>query len=400
MNVLKIALQDMRHEAMHFTCAVIVIAAIIGPFLVLLGIKTGAITVLMGKLRDDPANLEVIIKGAHTFTADDVLALRRRADIAFAAGQDLVTTTGRLQLRLAPDGDRNVSGAYAVTGPGDPLAPAGIELNNDSVLLSSAFARRLNAPAGSQLYLSLERGRPFPDRIQRTLHVEAVLGEDRVSGNVVLLTPHTLSLVEAYGFGHAIPDWGVTKGTDLAFRNDQFEKIRIYATGVEDLPALARTIEQELGVQTSSKAREVHEILQLQKNLTAALGFVTAAGVIGLFFVLAAHFWSAVRRKRLTWSMLCLMGTSPLQLCAIPVTQATVVSVVGFGGGLLVYAGAHQSINAWFGPLLQAGESVAILGFIQAALVGLVIFAISVLASMAACYSVLRTDPAEIIRHA
>lgn len=398
MKVLDLAIADLRHDALHFTCAVILIAAITGPFLVLLGIKVGVISVLLSDLRDDPGNLEVFIQGAHEFTEIDIDRVRGLDGVAFAEGQNLVTTTGRLRLQRAPDGPRSITGGYGTTGPGDPLTAMGGTLDDRALILSGDFAGRLGVTAGSQVSLILERGPPFEGAATPVFDVAEVLDPARVSGSFVLLTADALSLVEAYGFGYAIPDWGISEGYDLADRQDKFEKIRIYADSLGALPALVPHLEAELEVRTQSNAREVKVILDLERNLGAALSFVSGAALIGLFFVLVAHFWGAVKRKRLNWSMLCLMGSAPVALAAVPVTQALFVSMAGYLGGLVIYFGLTESIDAWFRPFLGAGQRVAVLPTEQAISVGFLVVVVATAASAAAGYSVLRTDPAEIIR--
>ena len=395
---LRLALADIRHDAAHFLCAVILIAAMIGPLLVLLGVKVGAVTVLLSDLRDSPDNLGIFIEGAHEFDQDDVERVRALPGVGFAEGQNIVTTTGRLVLQKLPDGDRSISGGYGTTGKGDPLTDRGATLARDELLLSEAFARRLQIKPGDKVSVLLERGPPDTGSIEPEFKVSDVLSEEVISGNFVLLSAETIALIEAYGFGYAIPDWGVANGQALSERRDSFEKIRIYAADLVSLPDLAQKLEELLGVQTSSRAREVLAILRLESNLNAALGFVAGAGVIGLFFVLMAHFWSAVRRKRLSWSMLSLMGMAPIALAAVPVAQATLVSIVGFAGGLIVYSIVERTIGAWFGALLGDAESVAILPVDQAIAVGIGVVVISVLSSAAAGYAIMRTDPAAIIR--
>ncbi len=398
MTPLRLALADLRYDLLHFICAVVLVAAMVGPLLILIGVKVGAITVLMSDLRDDPDNLSVFIEGSHVFDNDDVERVRALPGVAFAEGQNIVTTTGRLTLRRAPDGARAFSGGYATTGPGDPLTLKGGEIGNDQVILSSAFARRLEVGTGDLVTIELERGRPNPGVIEPEFSVLQVLPPETISGNFVLLSAEALSWIEAYGFGYALPFWGVEEGEPLAAREDRFEKIRIYVDDLVELARVTQMVEELLYVQASSRAVEVEAILALESDLGAALGFVTGAGVVGLFFVLAALFWSAVRRKQLNWSLLCLMGKPPVALACVPVIQAALVSIAGFLGGLLVYALVERSIDAWFGSALGESESIAVLPTGDALLVALAVVVISVLSSAVAGYSVLRTDPAAIIR--
>lgn len=397
MKSFELAFRDLGHDKIHFLCAIILIAAMTGPFLVLLGIKIGTVTVLMSELRDSPENLEISISGAHVFDTADVEAVRGIPGVAFAEGQNLFSVTGRVALR-APNGDQAISGSYGVTGQGDPMTATGSNLPDDQLILSSALARRLDVTVGDAVLMDLERGEPFPDAFNPEFRVREILGPKQIVGNFILLTSRALFNIESYGLGFAVPELGVELGKPLSQRNDSFEKIRTYAADVEDLPALVLRIEEKLGVQTNSRDSDVAVILQLERNLGAALGFVSAAGLVGLFFVLLAHFWNAVRRKRLNWSLLSLMGVPPVALGSIPVIQAVLVSACGFVGGVLVYAVIGGLIDFWFRPFLQEAESISTLPLWQAGLVGLCIVLVSTVASAASGYVVMRSDPAEIIR--
>lgn len=398
MNALHLALADLRHDAANFFCAVVLIVAIIGPLLVLLGVKVGAVSVLFSELRERPENLAVFVDGAHEFSSQDVARVRSIPGVAFAEGQNLVTTAGTIALRAVPDGDRAIGGSYGTTGEGDPLTSLGTSIASDQVILSAAFAKRLRVNAGENVGISLRRGAPVTGAIEPSFIVLEVLPEKSVAGNFVLLSAEAISLIEAYSFGYAVPSWGVDQGLPLSQRVDAFEKIRIYASDIEALPDLAKRVEDALGVQTSSREQEVRAILRLEGNLDAIFAFVASAGLIGMVFVMAAHFWSAVRRKRQSWSMLSLMGASPLSLAAIPVFQAILVSLAGFLGGLLVYFSVAGSISAWFGAILEVDQSIASLPLGAALLVGVIVVSASIMASGAAAMAVMRTDPAAIIR--
>ena len=392
-----LALRDLRHDALHFACAVILIAAMIGPFLVLLGVKIGTISVLLGELRDNPQNRQVEIVGAHTFSPEDVAAVRALATVAFAEGQNSVTATGRLALRTA-SGDRMLTGGYGVTGAGDPLTASGGDLRDNEIILSDSFARQLKAEAGTEIRMEFERGDPFAGYIQPLFTVREVLPRAAVDGKFVLLTSKAIADIEAFGLGFAIPAFGVDEGEDLSTRVDSFEKIRVYAQDLEDIPPLVTEIETRFRVQTRSKEAQVIAILRLERNLGAALGFVTSAGLIGLLAVLTAHFWSAVRRKQLQWSLLTLLGTRPVSLAVVPVVQAVLVSLAGFFAGCGIYLFVSRAIDGWFAPMLNSSASLSMLPVTTGIQVGLVVVVTAALASAVAALSVLRTDPAKIIR--
>ncbi|MBO6838422.1 MAG: hypothetical protein JJ878_13380 [Alphaproteobacteria bacterium] len=398
MRSVVLAFKDLRHDGLHFFCATILIAAILGPMLVLLGIKIGAVSALFSDMRGLPDNRAVFIQGNHQFTPADIESVRAWPEVAFAEGQNIVTTTGTILLVAYPNGGRSISGGYGTTGPGDPLTDAGADLSDGGVILSEAFARRLQVAEEGMVALILERGAPTRARIERPLRVAEILPKERISGNFALLPAETVSQIEAYALGYQIPNWDVTDGAPLDERVNRFEKIRLYARSLEDLPRLTTLIENRFNVQTSSRTNEVQAILQLEGSLDATFAFLSGTAMIGLVVVLSAHFWSAVRRKKQTWSMLALIGLPPLSLALIPVVQAVIVSVLGFLFAIGLYAAAVTTISAWFAGMLNTDQQIAVLPVPVAAVAGAVVLAASIAASALAAVTVLKTDPAEVIR--
>ncbi|HLD65911.1 MAG TPA: ABC transporter permease, partial [Pseudomonas sp.] len=82
--LLSLAWADYRAEARLSLCAVLALAAVITPLLVLFGLKFGLVGTLTERLEKDPSVREVITLGGGRYSAQDIAALAQRGDVAFA----------------------------------------------------------------------------------------------------------------------------------------------------------------------------------------------------------------------------------------------------------------------------------------------------------------------------
>lgn len=398
MKVLRVTWEDLSADRLHFFCAAALIAAMVGPLLLLLAIKVGVITVLFGDLRDRPSAREISVTGDHQISPAQLEAVRNWPEVAFAAGQSTAILTGGASIRALPDGGRYVTTRLVPTGAGDPLTELGATLAEDEVILSHALARRLEVEAGDRVAFDLERFAPVDAVLEPPFLVKEVLPRDVANGALALLREDVIDLLEAFGHGFAIPRWDVAEGQTLSERVLSYEKIRLYAKQLTEVAALEERIETELKLTANSDAGLIGSVLLLESNLTAALTFVALAGIVGLFCALSALFWSAIARKRLMISMLSLMGARPWHLAAIPVLQAGAVSLVGYLGGLAIYQILAPRIDDWFAGSLVSAPEVTLLPLNEAIAVFLGLFVISLLAAGIAGYSASRIDPALVIR--
>ena len=156
--VLSLCLSDLRHEWLLTVCMVMAVASVLGPLLILFGLKFGTVETLRGRLIRDPRNCEIRPVSSHSFSGQWFTQIHERPDVAF-----VIPTTRQLatSVELAKAGDKNkgVSVDAIPTAPGDPL----ILENGASVpgmgeaLLSDAAAESLAARAGDTLVLTVRR---------------------------------------------------------------------------------------------------------------------------------------------------------------------------------------------------------------------------------------------------
>ncbi|MCD7983258.1 MAG: ABC transporter permease, partial [Desulfovibrio sp.] len=176
-----LALKDYAHEGLLSACAVLGLAAVLTPLLVLYGVKFGVVQTLTDRLREDPRNLEISPVTSGRYTGEYLARLAAHPDVSFvlprtrsiAATMDLSRGEGTARKTLvasleptapgdpllaryhatvpampAPDMADKANGADENGSP--PLAPIG-------VTLSATAAEKLGARRGDSLLGRVER---------------------------------------------------------------------------------------------------------------------------------------------------------------------------------------------------------------------------------------------------
>lgn len=394
MRVVRLALADLWFEKVHLICAIAMIAGVVVPLAILLGVKTGVYTALVDDLRADREILRVSVPGDYGFTLGDAAEVRGWEETAFVAPSTRAITR-RINVKR-PDGDRIRRVALVPGGPGDPVHPPGIA--GWEVALSAGAAARLGAGPGDALTAVAQRGEPPTDTLTLDLRVAAVLPPAALDGETALMDPATMDLIEAFYDGYAVPDHGVTTGPPRDGRSVVYESLRLYARDLATVAALERRLEARFDIDARSQAGAVESTLRLGANLSLALGLVAVAALGGLFAALLSTFWAAVARKRQTLAMLALLGLSPGERALYPVVQAAATALAGALVSLILLAGAAAVAGALFADQMPPGAAVIALSPVTLILIVAGVVALGALAALLAARAAARLDPALVLR--
>ena len=82
-QICHLSLRDYLHERLLSACAVLGLAAVLAPLLILFGVKFGVVETLTERLRSDPATLEISPVGSGHFSAADMDRWRDDGRVAF-----------------------------------------------------------------------------------------------------------------------------------------------------------------------------------------------------------------------------------------------------------------------------------------------------------------------------
>lgn len=397
-TVLGLALRDMAREPAHVGCIVLLIAGVLAPLLLLVAVKAGVMQTLIGTLRDNPGMRLIDIVGNHGFGAEEFADIATWPETQFVVPEER-SIARRMEVRA--EGARRATRADLVSSAaGDPLLPPGLSLQPGQIAVSATLARRQKVQPGDMLTAYALRGQPPTAMLQLEFEVAHIVQRGWLPGNSALVPQAFVSEIEAFYDDYALPQYGVDGSKDLADRPGQYESFRIYARDIRDVAALEEKVEDRLGVTVRSRVAEIAPLLALDRNIGRALNILAICGAIGLGAALTALFWANVERKRVTLSMLALMGAPPLALALFPVVQAAIYALGGVLAAAVIFAAGMTAFNAMFAQALErlGGGSVTLgdPGILAAMAGGCVL--IAVLAAGLAAARASRTDPAIVIR--
>ncbi|MEM7317416.1 MAG: ABC transporter permease [Pseudomonadota bacterium] len=393
--IAELACKQILRERFFVICNIAVTVGILLPLLLLFGVKNGVYGALVQSLIDDPANLQIDTAGNVTLSEDAIAPLRDWPEVAF------LTPKVRGQFDFmnvrAIDGRVIRPALVLPSGAGDPTLPDGLVLSDAGLAISAQLARQLELDPGSAFQLiSQAEGRPR--QLVLDAEVVAVLPDQAVQGRAVLAPFSLLDLIEAYYDSYALPAHGIAGPKDLADRVPVYSGIRVYARRLDDLAELQSRIESELSVKTTARTRDVSSVLRLGENLDLALALTSVLAALGLGGALIFGFWSDVAHKRRDLARIAMLGVPARSLALFPVLQALIAAVLGLLVSFLLYAVAGRFAGRLFGDGLPDGAAMTIMPLWQGFAISAAVLALVLGAAGLAAWSVLRLDPASVLR--
>ena len=397
-NLVWLSLRDYLNEWQMSGCFALALAAVLGPMLLLFGLKSGIIGNMLDQLINNPRNLEIQTIGAGRFDKPWIEALRNRSEVAFVVPKTRsLSASMDLKSEQAPD---IVQVEVIPSAPSDPLLgeqAAGLASSSD-VVLSASAAHKLHVQAGDTVDASIARR--FHGKRERQ-HIEL---------NVVAVAPGAASkraaafvqldlaeAIESFKDGIAVAefDW---KGDSPAGQGKRlYSGFRLYARSLSDVAKLGRYME-DLGLKVRTRSEDIEIVQGMDRNLTMIFWAVALIGLIGFSVSLGASLWANVDRKRRDLSMMRLVGFHTGDIVWYPVFQALLTAVLGWAIAVGIYFGVAAGINRLMASQLQPGQEVCALEPVHFALALLLTIAASVVAAALAGYRASRIEPAEGLR--
>jgi putative ABC transport system permease protein len=393
----ELGLKSLWQERASFVFASVSLAAVLGPLLVLWGLKNGVVGALLGALSSDPATLEVQFRGHVTlrnqelqrisslpgigFVLPDISSIA--ADVAFES----IGSAGLVRAEAWPTADR------------DPTLPQHMAAPRmGETILTTALAEQLKVKPGDAVTLLRHRGEEGrPVLLRLMLRVSGVLPPASMPGNRAFLPYEQIERLQAFVDGYALPEAGGV-GRSLSERPQVYERIRLYAAGLEQVAPLVSAMES-LGYAVTSRAADVEGVLQLERNLVSLFTLVAGIGSVGYLVSLWASLAASLARKRRDLSLFRLVGGLNRDLIAFTLSQGCAVATAGTALALTVYAMLGTAVNAWFASALP-GHSVCFLTILDVAVASAGTLTVVLFVAWAVGRPLLRIAPSEVLHEA
>jgi len=350
-----LASRDYLHEWQMSICFVLGLAAVLGPMMVLFGLKFGIVGSMMQELLEDPGNREIRPVGSGRYDQSWLESVRGREDVSFlvprtrsiAATLDLASahTTRILPVELIP------------SGPGDPLLDGEtLPEGYGSVVLSSSIANKLGVSPGNLLDGSLvRRYRGEQERVHLTLTVADIAPERAFARDGAFVTVQLLEALEDFRDGRAVPDLGWAGSRTNAERT--YPGFRLYARSIHDVAGL-RDAFAEIGVEVHTRVAEIELVQRMDRNLTMIYWAIAVIGLVGFSLSLGANLWANVDRKRKQLSVLRLVGFRTRDIVWFPMVQAMFTAILGWALAVSIYMVTAIAINTMMAEQVEAGQQV------------------------------------------
>ena len=397
-----LAFRDWLHERSLSLCAVLALASMLGPLLILEGVKNGVISGMRERLLEDPAVLVMTPAGSVPeggYTASFIAALGSLPGARFAVGRTRDIATD--MTLTGPDGAMLTAGMEPCA-PGEPVLehyrmPEPRNGTVPEVVLSAPAAQGLKARPGAVLTSALGRRTPEGrlESVTLRLRVAGVLPPEASGRRLGFLPLPLLEDIQDYRDYIAVPGRGYA-GRPRAEGERRYASFRLYARDLDAVEALDRAL-AERGVESRARTREIAGIRALETALTRVILCISLAVGTGFAAFTVSSVQGAVRRKDKMLAMLRLLGFTRAALVAYPLTQTALTALCGAALAGLVYLLTSLGIDAVFADQIQGAALTRLgpAGYFPAA--GLTLL-LSIAAAARASFRAASIEPSSVLR--
>ncbi len=350
--------RDYRNEWQMSGSFILALAAVLGPMLILFGLKFGIVGSMLDNLIEDPRNREVRPVGSGRYDRVWIEEIRKRPEIAFIVPRTRAIAA-TIELK-SENGKQIIPVEMIPTDRDDPLLrnqtpPQGLQ----QIILSASAARKLKVEPGDEISGSLARrfkGRS--ERVHLPLKVTDVARTASFNRDGAFVPLYLLEAAEDFRDGRAVPALG-WKGTRVESDIDDrtYPSFRLYTRSIYDVAKVSDAL-AKLGIEVSTRAADIDIVRSMDRNLSAVFWLIAVIGLAGFTLSLSASLWANVDRKRKELSVLRLVGLRTADIVWFPVIQSTFTAIFGWLTASLIYAGVSFTINRMFAAQVEQGETL------------------------------------------
>ncbi len=443
-----LALKDYYHETLLSACAILSLAAVLTPLLVLYGVKYGIITTMTDRLQNNPHNLEVIPVSSGNYTKEWIAEMQKNPHVGFilpktrsiAATMDLrllgeTNMFKRITVSLEPtaqgdtllspyvdkvteeqghdDGQqvrKNIEKPQQSDTPSTaqektPAIAAQMPHSAFAVTLSAEAARKLQASKHYLLQGQVER--LHNGKVQRAevvLWVANILPLAIQQKDVAFVPLQLLEATEDFRDGrkpqedarlHEEQGW---TGDVVSATGRIYPAFRLYAKDLDAVTAL-REYFAEKSIDVYTKAEEIATVRALNASLNLIFGLIGTTAALGFLASTASHAQAAVRRKERYLGIMRLVGYNGADIMIFPLFQSFLTAILGSSLAALLYGLAAYLIEYLFAQSRQsAAEEICSLPPEHFALGFCIVLMLSLIATFIPATKAAKIIPSEVIR--
>lgn len=403
-SILNLSVKDWLHEFSMSICAVLALASILAPILVLHGVHTGVIEQMRQRLMQDPAVLVVIPTGSKGagFSEAFIDEIRSRKECEYAIGRTR-DVAAELQI-TSPQSGKNLVISLEATSDGDPMMlrngitafPQAAD-GNFEMIVTHEVARRLELNPGDVVSTSLGR-RLISGKFERKaldIVVRDVLPAGAVSMTAGFVDLDFLVAIQNYRDGLSVGLFNVT-GEDEPADKISFESFRAYVRDLDSVEPLEKWFKSR-NVEVKTRSRDIANIRNTDKTLSTIILVISGTSCAGFFAFMMSTTHASVRRKWKMLGMLRLLGYSRFSMLMYPIIQALVTGILGVFSAFLLYTAVSYLIDSLFSA---AGDNLEIC-FVPAVdflIIFCVVQVIVIVSSLKVALKASVIDPSIVIR--
>jgi len=398
-TIVLLSLRDYTHERLLSACAIMGLAAVLAPLLVLFGVKNGIINTMADRLIKDPRNLEISPIGSGRFSREWVSQQAALSEVAFIIPQTRSIAASMILGYEKAGKKRTLAVDLIPTAKGDPLLEkwGRVPAENSEITLSASAARKLNVTAGEIIIGRVGRtvgGKK--EQVTINLKVVSILPFESFLRDAAFVRLPLLEATEDYrdGFGSITFSW---PGNRQAPRNRSYPSFRLYARTIYEV-ALVRDGLLNEGIEVYTKAEEIEVVQNLDRSFTIIFKLISIVAVVGYFASMASNILANVNRKSRHLGVISLIGFSTKNIIWFPIVQSITTSTLGTALAVGLYFISQAIINHLFGQYLTESEYVCRLSPVHLMMAFLLTLSLSIVASGYAAFRVTRIEPSKVIR--
>ena len=399
-----LARRDWLREGALSLCAVLALASMLAPLLVLVGVKNGVVAGMREKLLEDPVVLVITPAGGGGeggFSPAFIEELRGLPGARFVIGR---TREIAADITLTAPGGVSQSVQMEPCAPGEPVlehyrlkSPA--DGPEPELVLSAKAARKLGVEAGAALVAELGRRTP-EGRLESTklrLRLSGVLPEAASNRHLGFLPLQVLQDVQDYRDSIEVPARGFAgRPRPESEGGRRFASFRLYAQDLDAVEGLAAALD-ERRVEARTKAREIAGIRQLSAAISRVILIISLAVGAGFAAFTLSSVQGAVRRKDKMLGMLRLLGFPRAALLLYPQAQTLLTAFFGILAAGLLYLSVSFGIDRLFAEQ-SGGLTLCRLSPTEFAQAAALVVLLSALAAARASRQAADIEPSAVIR--